>query len=102
MIAYLDSGKPLPEAIFAASDVVAPGLLKALREREIQVPEQMGIITFNNTPLSQLSQPPLSSVEVYMQESAQAAVLCLELLWQNKSHPKKITISCRLEQRGSV
>lgn len=102
MIAYLDSGKPLPEAIFAASDVMAPGLLKALREREIQVPEQMGIITFNNTPLSQLSQPPLSSVEVYMQESAQAAVLCLELLWQNKSHPKKITISCRLEQRGSV
>lgn len=101
MIAYLNSGKPLPDAIFAASDVVAPGLLKALRERNIQVPGQIGIITFNNTPLSQLSQPPLSSVEVYMQENAQAAVLCMELLWQKKSHPKKITISCRLEQRGS-
>ena len=26
---YLEQGKPVPEAIFAASDVVAPGLLKA-------------------------------------------------------------------------
>lgn len=99
---YLDSGKPLPNAIFAASDVVAPGLLQALREYGIRVPEEMGIIAFNNTSISQLSQPPLSSVEVYMRENAEAAVLCMELLWQKKAHPKKIIISCHLEQRGSV
>ena len=102
MCAYLDSGKPLPDAIFAASDVVAPGLLRALREREISVPDQMGVITFNNTPVSQLSEPPLASVEVYMRENAQAAMMCMELLWQKNTHPKKITISCRLEPRGSV
>ena len=102
MCAYLDSGNPLPDAIFAASDVVAPGLLRALREREISVPDQMGVITFNNTPVSQLSEPPLASVEVYMRENAQAAMMCMELLWQKNTHPKKITISCRLELRGSV
>lgn len=101
MTAYLDCGNALPDGIFAASDVVVPGLMKALREHNIQVPQQMGIITFNNTPLSQFAQPPLSSVEVYMRENAQAAVLCMELLWQQKTHPKKITISCHLEQRGS-
>lgn len=100
--AHLDGDKTRPDAIFAASDVVAPGLLKALREHGIQVPQHMGIITFNNTPLSQLSQPPLSSVEVYMRENAESAVVCMELLWQKKSHPKKITVSCRLEPRGSV
>lgn len=100
--AYLDSGKPLPDAIFASSDVVAPGLLKALREHGIRVPEDMGVIAFNNTSISQLSQPPLSSVEVYMRENAEAAVLCMELLWQKKTHPKKIIISCHLEERGSV
>ena len=100
--AYLDSGKPRPDAIFAASDVVAPGLLKALREYGLGVPEEMGIIAFNNTSISQLSQPPLASVEVYMRENAEAAALCMELLWNKKTHPKKIIISCHLEERGSV
>ena len=102
MKAYLEQEKPLPEAIFAASDVVAPGLLKALREYQIRVPEEIGIITFNNTSLSQLAEPPLSSVEVFLQENADAAAICMELLWQKKIHPKQIIISCRLEERGSV
>lgn len=99
---YLESGKKLPEAIFTASDVVAPGLLKALREYDIQIPDDIGVITFNNTSLSQLSEPPLSSVEVFLQENAEAAALCMELLWQKKIHPKQIIISCRLEERGSI
>ena len=100
--AYLESGKKIPEAIFAASDVVAPGLLKALREFHIRVPEDVGVITFNNTSLSRLSEPPLSSVEVFLLENADAAAICMELLWQKKIHPKQIIISCRLEERGSV
>lgn len=99
---YIDSGKKLPEAIFAASDVVAPGMVKALREYKIQIPGDVGVITFNNTSLSQLSEPPLSSVEVFLRENADAAALCMELLWQKKIHPKQIIISCRLEERGSL
>ena len=102
MKAYLEEGRPLPEAIFAASDVVAPGLLRALREHHIPVPEQVGVITFNNTSLSQLAEPPLSSVEVFFWENADAAAVCMELLWQKKMHPKQIIISCSLEERGSV
>lgn len=99
---YIASGKPLPQAVFAASDVVAPGLVKALREHDIQIPRDIGVITFNNTSLSRLSQPPLSSVEVFLRENADAAALCMELLWQKKIHPKQIIISCRLEERGSL
>ena len=92
----LDNG--YTQAIFAASDVVAPGLVKALREYDIQIPWDLGVITLNNTSLSRLSQPPLSSVEVFLQENADAAALCMELLWQKKIHPKQIIISCRLEE----
>lgn len=102
MKAYLESGKELPDAIFAASDAVAPGLLKALHEFGIRVPEQIGIITFNNTNFSRFSEPPLSSVEVYMRENADAAAFCMELLWKKKTHPKKIIISCSLEERDSI
>lgn len=99
---YLEHGKVIPDAVFASSDAVAPGLMKALREYGIRVPEQLGVITFNNTSFSQFAEPPLSSIEVYMRENAEAAVLCMELLWQKKIHPKKIIISCSLEERGSV
>ena len=99
---YLDRGKKPPKGIFAASDVVAPGLLKALREYKIPVPHEVGIITFNNTSLSQLAEPPLSSVEVFLEENADAAAICMELLWQKKIHPKQIIISCRLEERDSI
>lgn len=99
---HLEQGKKRPEAIFAASDAVAPGLLRALREHGICVPDDIGVITFNNTSLSQLSEPPLSSVEVFLRENAEAAAFCMELLWKEKSHPKQIIISCRLEERGSV
>ena len=102
MKAYLEQEKTLPDAIFAASDVVAPGLLRALREHEVRIPEDVGVVTFNNTSLSQMSEPPLSSVEVFLLENADAAALCMELLWQKKIHPKQIIISCRLENRGSV
>lgn len=102
MSAYLEQNKPIPEAIFVASDVVAPGLMKALREHHVRVPQDIGIITFNNTSLSQLSEPPLSSVEVFLQENAAAAALCMEMFWQKRIHPKQIIISCRLEERGSV
>lgn len=102
MDAFLRERKELPDAIFAASDAVVPGLMKALREHEIVVPEQVGVISFNNTNFSKFSDPPLSSIEVYMRESADAAVLCMEQLWKQKYHPKKIIVPCSLIDRGSV
>lgn len=100
--AYLESGKRLPDGVFTSSDAVVPGLLKALREYRIEIPGQLGVITFNNTNISKFAEPPLSSVEVYMRESVDSAAFCMELLWNKKVHPKKIIISCRLEERGSV
>lgn len=99
---YLEEKKRLPDAIFAASDAVVPGLMMALREHEIEVPGQVGVISFNNTNFSKFSDPPLSSIEVYMRESADAAVLCMEQLWKQKYHPKKIIVPCSLIDRGSV
>lgn len=104
MLEYLDSHtqEDYPDAIFASSDAVAPGLIKALHEREIQIPEQIGVITFNNTRFSEFSNPPLTSVEVYMGESAEATVMCMELLWKKNALPKKIIVPCSLIDRGSV
>lgn len=95
------NGRP-PEAMFVASDSIAPGLMMALRERNLSVPEDTNVITFNNTVLSEFSNPPLTSVELHMQENVQAAAFCMELLWRGDSCGKRIVVPCSLVSRDSV
>ena len=59
---------PLPDAYFAASDSLAIGALRALQENGINVPEDIQIISFNDTSLAKQVYPPLSSVTVYTEE----------------------------------
>lgn len=99
---YLKTAVRLPSAMFIASDAVAPGVVKALQEAGLGIPEDMSVITFNNTSLSQLSNPPLASVEVFMRENASSAALCMNLSWEGRHCAKKIVVPCELVMRNSV
>ncbi len=99
---FLEKSKKLPDVLFAASDAVAPGVVKALQEAEIGIPEDIGVVTFNNTSLSEFSNPPLTSIEVFMRESAESAAHCMDMIWAGMSFPKKIVVPCALVDRNSV
>ena len=94
-------GQP-PEAMFISSDSIAPGAMRALRERRLRVPEDISIVTFNNTVLSEYSDPPLTSIELFMRENVRAAAFCMQLLWQGDTKGKRIVVPCKLVSRGSV
>lgn len=49
-------------AIFVANDQMSLGLLRALRERGIQVPEQVSVVGFDDVPESEFFSPPLTTV----------------------------------------
>ena len=102
MTEYLKTNNELPTALYIASDTVAPGILKALRENNLNVPDDVSIITFNNTSLSEFANPPLSSNEVFIRENVKSAVQCMEFVLQNNNLPKKIVVPCTLIDRGSV
>ncbi|MNJ41309.1 HTH-type transcriptional regulator MalR [compost metagenome] len=53
-----------PTAIVLIDDVVAFGILRGLHELNYKVPEDLCLVSFNNIPLSELSTPPLSSVDI--------------------------------------
>ena len=74
----------------------------ALRERGLRVPEDISIVTFNNTVLSEYSDPPLTSIELFMRENVRAAAFCMQLLWQGNVRGKRIVVPCELVSRGSV
>ncbi len=100
--AFLAAHGRAPEGLFLASDAIAAGALKALREAGLRVPQDVGMISFNNTVFSELSDPPLTSVEVFMREHAQAAAFCMELVWRGDTRGKRISVPCDLVDRGSV
>ncbi len=51
-----------PTAIFAASDVMARGVLRCAEDLGIRVPEQLSVVGFDDTPLAKSSTPALTSV----------------------------------------
>lgn len=102
MTEFLAKNARAPEAMFVASDSIAPGLMMALREHGVAVPGDAGVITFNNTVLSQFSDPPLSSIELHMPETVRAAAFSMEMLWQGDVCGKRVVVPCSLVPRGSV
>jgi DNA-binding LacI/PurR family transcriptional regulator len=93
-----------PDAIFCASDVLALGVLEALNERTLRVPEQIGLVGYGNDIFGSLTTPTLTSVEQYPQEiGANAARIMLQILNDKgaESIAKTISIKPRLIVRGS-
>lgn len=61
---WLGTISELPTAIFAVNDSVAFGALRALNEAEIQVPEQISLIGFDDHVLSSRINPTLTTIHV--------------------------------------
>ncbi|MFI2856091.1 LacI family DNA-binding transcriptional regulator [Paenibacillus sp. JSM ZJ436] len=53
-----------PTALVIVDDIVSFGVLRGLHELGYKVPEDVSIISFNNISLTELSTPPLSSVDI--------------------------------------
>lgn len=98
----IGSNNELPTAIFLASDAILSGLINSLREHNIEIPKDISIITFNNTTLSEFSVPPITSIRVFMKDSAHTAIDCLKNLIDGNKIAKKIVIPCDILVRKST
>lgn len=66
-------GKSRPDAIFAISDRMAIGALLAIREKGLRLPQDIGLVGFNNEPITGLLTPSISSVDQPAFEMGKAA-----------------------------
>jgi DNA-binding LacI/PurR family transcriptional regulator len=53
-----------PTALVVIDDFVAFGVLKGLSELRYRIPEDVAIVSFNNIALSELTMPPITSVDI--------------------------------------
>lgn len=102
IIDSMNNKKIMPTAFFTANDAIASGVIKALKENQIKVPEDISIIGFNDTIISQYTSPPLTAIRVHIEHLAEVAVeLMIERL-KNRSYAKKVIIPSEFILRNSV
>jgi DNA-binding LacI/PurR family transcriptional regulator len=58
------ASKRRPDAIFTISDRMAIGAMLAIKEKGLQMPHDIGLVGFNNEPVTSLVTPMISSVEL--------------------------------------
>lgn len=73
MNALLDRHPEL-DAVFAASDLMASGALRAIQARGLRVPQDIAVVGFDDSPLAEASVPRLTSVRQPIAKMAQELV----------------------------
>lgn len=66
--------RSLPSAFFVTNDIMASGLVRALRERGVRLPAEVSICGFDDLAFCELMEPPLSTVRVFKSRMATLAV----------------------------
>jgi DNA-binding LacI/PurR family transcriptional regulator len=103
--ARLLDAKSRPTAIFAQSDLLALGAISALREHGLRVPEDVSIVGFDDIPVAQVFDPPLTTLRQPMRE---VGALAARLVQERRGDQRRTTRARRhvlhapLVVRGSV
>jgi LacI family transcriptional regulator len=95
-------GEP-PTAIFAASDMMAAGVVQAAHERGLSVPDDLAVVGFDDIAVAALLQPPLTTVRQEMEELGRAAAQGLiQMIEDPDAPPARVQVPARLIVRAST
>ena len=87
----------------AAGDSLAFGVVSALTELGVRIPEQMSIVSIDDLPHAQFLSPPLTAIHIPMRELGAVGLDLLREELQGLPIPRKrIELACRLHVRGST
>jgi DNA-binding LacI/PurR family transcriptional regulator len=91
-----------PDAFLCNDNAAAYGLLKAARELGLNIPQDIGVVTFDNYPLAEFTDPPLTAVDI---DTALLGEQGAALLFQRigrRTPNQQILLSATLIQREST
>jgi len=94
---------PRPTAIVAANDLVALGVLAALREMGLRCPEDVSLVGFDDQEIASFTNPALTTVaQPAYQMGARAAALLFERLRGEDVAAQQVVMKATLRVRDSA
>lgn len=91
-----------PEAVFAASDTMAFGALRALREAGLSVPNDVALVGFDDLHAAAFSDPPLTTVrQPILRAGIEAVEILVDILKNGPEPARHVILTTELIIRSS-
>lgn len=102
-VEILWSNDARPDGIFCGNDQIARGVIDALRDRGVAIPEQVSVVGFDNWEIvAKETRPPLTTVDMNLKElGRQAGQALLRLVNGEAVEQGPWKLPCTLVVRGS-
>lgn len=94
--------KPDTTAVFAMSDTIAMGVIRALKDMGRRVPEDVSVVGYDGIDMGNYFIPRLTTVEQPVDEIARESVAMLMDMLENSAQPRHIVVNAKLVRRESV
>ena len=95
--------KSIPSVIMTASDLIAVGVMRALTELKIKIPEGMSVVGYDNILMSQYTSPLLTTVKQPKKKMGATAMnLLLDIIEGKKIKSRNVILPTKLIKRQSV
>lgn len=91
-----------PTAVICGSDVFAIGALLECKRLNVPVPEQISVVSFDNSELAPLMDPPLTTVDLSVQDIGGRAADYLLNAIEGKNAPTQTVLNYQLVVRKSA
>ena len=92
-----------PSVIFCLHDLIARHTIEYLKQRGVRVPDEIGVVGFDNLDFGELLDPPLTTVNQHLDRMGGDAVRELLRIVENpKTRVRDIRLPIELVERGSV
>ena len=102
MNSALESGEK-PTAVVAGNDLIALGVLRALRAHNLRCPDDVSVVGFNDMPFAEDFSPPLTTIRVPTEAMGRrAAQLMLEAIDSNLLDQQTVMLPVSLVVRDST
>ena len=89
-------------ALFAMSDTVAVGAIRALQDLGLSVPGDVSVVGFDGIDISRFTIPRLTTVEQPVDEIARRSVNLLLDMMENNASPRHVLVNAEIRKRESV
>lgn len=92
-----------PDAVICSDNVLSIGTMKAIREANLNIPKDVGILSFDNMPIADLVEPSLTTVDIDVFElGVQAANILFKLIDNPEARQQQSLISTCIRMREST